>query len=90
MSVRTRTPNQVVTALLANGWQIVGERAGAYTRLARRGETQTRHMLLIPLDESAPEFDEMLSAALGQLEQLMFDGAAARNALHLLYPEEFG
>ncbi len=86
MSIRTVAPDQLVAALLANNWQVVGERAGAYKRL-KLGENQDRHHLLVPLDESAPEFEEMMGAALGQLEQLMLDGADARRVLHRLDPE---
>lgn len=79
-------PDQVVAALEANGWQVVGERSGAYKRLAIPGERENRHMLLVPLDESAPEFGSMMSGLLGHLEQLMVDGADAHRVLHRLDP----
>jgi hypothetical protein len=89
VSIRNVKPDQVVDALIAANWNVVGERPGAYKRLALPGPSQHRHKLVIPLDESAPEFADMMGAALGQLEQLMFDGRDAHRALHRLDPDVY-
>jgi hypothetical protein len=75
---------RLVDALTAAGWQEIGMGPG-YVRLALVASVP-RHMLVVPLDESAPEFEHMMDAAFGSLERLYFDGKAARNALNQLKP----
>lgn len=84
MNIRTASGEDVVAALLANNWHVVGERDGVYKRLAIVGESANRQMILVPLDQTAPEYEAMLAAALGTLENLMFDGADAHRVLHRL------
>ena len=76
---------RLVDALSAAGWQQVGRGRG-YVRLALVGTTH-RHMLMVPLDESAPEFDHLMAAAVGLLERLHFDGRSALHALARFKPD---
>lgn len=87
MSIRTASGADLVAALLANNWHVVGERDGVHKRLAIVGESANRQMILVPLDQTAPEYEDMLAAALGTLENLMFDGADAHRVLHRLDPD---
>jgi len=75
------SPADLIAALTAYGWDVVGARAGEYTRLAITDGSRPRHMLVVPLDESAPEFELMMSQLLAHLAQLMVDGQAARQVL---------
>lgn len=87
MSWRDITPDRLVDALLAAGWQVIGERTGAYKRLALVDGDRERFRLLVPLDESAPDYEQMLGAVASSLEGLLFDGRAARLALCRIDPE---
>jgi hypothetical protein len=87
MSIRTVSGADLVAALLANNWHVVGERDGVYKRLAILGESANRQMIVVPLDPAAPEYEDMLAAALGSVENLLFDGADARRVLHRLDPD---
>lgn len=59
-------PNRLTVLLEGLGWRLVGGRRGLYNRLAPPSltdETGLRGSLVIPLDREAPEFAELLSAA---------------------------
>src|SRR6185437_7295056 len=60
-----------LTELLEDvGWKISGGREGSYSRLAPPIEAVfVPQSLLIPLDRTAPEFKEIMKAALLQLSQ---------------------
>jgi hypothetical protein len=90
VSLRDVTGRQLGEALLAAGWEMAANGRG-YWRLALGGEQDGgyRHMLLVPLDESAPEYEEMMGAAGTALERLLFDGRAAFAALHRLAPDVY-
>lgn len=75
------TGAQLVEALLAAGWQRIGWREGAYERLAFVEGRGTSHHLVVPLDESAPEYQHMFDGVLWHLERLVDDGRSAQKAL---------
>lgn len=89
MSVRSATGQQLVDAVLAAGWSVVGSRGGAYQRPGLVNEGRVRAAIVVPLDEPAPEYEAMLSGAVRTLEGLMFDGRAAHRALHRIDPEVY-
>lgn len=74
-------PEALVVALVEAGWHVVGGRDGEYSRLQLVGGGQPRSRLMVPLDRSAPEFEEMWGAVIRHLEQVSSDGRAARRAL---------
>lgn len=89
MSIKA-DPEQVVEALLSAGWQVVGQRAGLYKRLAVVEQDRQRLTLTVPLGQLCADYDDLMNAALGMLEQLFFDGEKARRVLARIAPEEFG
>ena len=86
MSWRDIRPEQLVDALLAAGWQVIGERAGLYKRLAIVDGGKRRHEYLVPLDSSKADYDDLMDAVAWSLEHLFFDGRAAHQALHRIDP----
>lgn len=86
MAVQGIIPDAVVDALLAAGWEVVGERAGVYKRLAVVDGHLRRLTLVVPLDPSAPEFEELVDAVLKTLETLLFDGKSAHQVLNAIRP----
>lgn len=90
MSWRDITPDRLVDALLASGWQVVGERSGVHKRLALVDDEERRHTLMVPLDPSAPEYEDLLGAVADNLERLLFDGRSASQALWHIDPELYG
>ncbi|MFF7703248.1 hypothetical protein [Streptomyces lydicus] len=63
-------PLKLANILEESGWKLVGGRVGSYNRLSPPGENPIfPGSLLIPLDEDAPEFHELLKAALWQLSE---------------------
>jgi hypothetical protein len=75
---------RLVEALLASGWQIVGGRKDVYARLSFVEGSGTSHHLVVPLDASAPEYEQMRAAVLWKLRRMVDDGKDARKALTLL------
>ncbi len=67
------TPSVLSAALSKFGWRLVGGRDGLYTRWAYGEERSTR--ILIPLDDSKPDFDELLTDAVSSLTALHTDAA---------------
>jgi len=86
MSIHNVTGAQLVEAMLANNWQVVGEREGLYKRLALMDEGQPRHTLTVPLNPKYSDYDDLLGAAIGSLEVLWIDGQEAHRVLHRLDP----
>lgn len=72
-------PKRLVAGLLEAGWLKVGSRRGEYVRLQWGDQTQ----LLVPFDQAAPEFKQMMLACLWTLERLADAGRAADRALTL-------
>ena len=61
-------PGRLRNLLEEAGWSLVGERAGQYCRLQPSSDLGIGDSpLLVPLDRSAPDFPELLSAALSYL-----------------------
>lgn len=78
-------PDRIVSALSRCGWVIAAPKPGVYARLAWP-DLSTRS-LLVPLDRTAPEFDELLRSAICQLEAAMFTGQFAAQALTAYKPD---
>lgn len=72
-------PQRLVDEIVRAGWTVVGQGRGC-TRLVWPGYIHQRS-LLVPLDTTAPEFDEMWRAALAQLESAVDVGVKAAHAL---------
>ncbi|MEU8642053.1 hypothetical protein AB0C91_09055 [Streptomyces sp. NPDC048674] len=65
-------PDRLGVLLTEAGWRQVGGRQGLYKRFLPPGGSRSglgRSSLVIPLDHSAPEFSELLHAALLQISQ---------------------
>ncbi|MEU7135148.1 hypothetical protein [Streptomyces sp. NPDC046261] len=64
-------PVRLGSLLVEAGWQVAGGRRGSYRRFMPPGEGSLSgtSSLVVPLDSSAPEFSEMLHAALSQISQ---------------------
>jgi len=61
-------PTRLTLLLEDAGWRLVGGRPGIYNRFAAPGQASGRHgSLVVPLDPSAPEFEELMLAALSEL-----------------------
>jgi hypothetical protein len=78
-------PARLVDTLSQAGWEVTGHKYGVYVRLAWPDDKS--RSLLIPLDQTAPEFEELLRSALCQLEAAMFTGQAATRALIAYQPD---
>lgn len=76
----------LVDALTAAGWKVVGGRANVYTRLAVVDGDKERLALLVPMDPSMADYDDLMGAALQTLEMLFFDGRSAQQALNRIRP----
>ncbi len=87
MSAPGTVPDQLVEALLAAGWEVVGQRAGLYKRLAVVGEFGNKHMFVVPLNPEYADYNDLMNAVLRSLEDMMFAGKAARVALNRFNPE---
>jgi hypothetical protein len=84
VSADNASGTQLVDAMLAAGWQVVGGRTGVYTRLAFVEGRSTSHHIVVPLDESAPEYEHERNAVLWTLRRMADDGRDAQRALDLL------
>ncbi len=62
-------PDRLGLLLQESGWQVVGQRAGAYVRLAPPHEDRTS--VLVPLDRGAPEFRASMQSALAHIQDLV-------------------
>lgn len=61
-------PLQLIEALTSAGWTVAGKsERQCYVRLSGPYRTGSA-FLMIPTDQAAPEYPEMLQAALGQLQ----------------------
>lgn len=78
-------PQRLSLLLREAGWQIVGQRKGAYVRLAPPGEFNVS--VLVPLDRSAPEYNEVMADALADIERLMARDVGTSNVIALLTAE---
>jgi hypothetical protein len=74
------TPSVLSAALSKFGWRLTGGRDGIYSRWVYGDERASR--IIVPLDSSKPDYDELLSDALSSLTALHAD--AARNVLRAL------
>lgn len=85
MSGQNNEGRRLVAALTAAGWTVAGERAGAYVRMAwPTGSGHERGTsLVVPLDDTAPEYAGLLAAARAELLRIARRGEAARCALDL-------
>ncbi len=81
-------PQALITALLSAGWELVGERAGLYKRLAVvvPGGAQ-QHALMIPLDPSYGDYQDLMDGVLSYLNRLHADGVRAGKVLAAIKPE---
>lgn len=67
-SARTVNAQRLTVLLKEAGWRLVGGRRGIYNRLAPPGsEPDLSGSLVVPLDSSAPEYYELMHAALSLL-----------------------
>ncbi|SDN58579.1 hypothetical protein [Allokutzneria albata] len=67
------SPAVLSAALSKYGWQLVGGKEGLYSRWAYGENRSTR--ILIPLDETKPDFDELLTDAVSSLAALRTEPA---------------
>jgi hypothetical protein len=67
-SIDRLDPARVGLLLTEAGWQVVGQRQGAYVRMAPPGEY--RNSVLVPLDRTAPEFEQAMLEALSDIQTL--------------------
>lgn len=74
-------PYRLIAALEEEDFEVVGRRAGAHARLAWPRGGQRRTSLIIPLDSSAPEYEEMLGAVLQELAGAARLGENVRRAV---------
>jgi hypothetical protein len=83
------TPDQVIEALLAAGFIDGGGRAGFYRRL-RWPETRDGRpgSVIVPLDDSFADYDELMRGLLGELELVARIGRVAQAALDALPGEK--
>lgn len=75
-------PQRLINALTANGWNIVGQRAGAYVRLAL--PDADRISWVVPLDESAGDFADLMDSAFACLKRDAKQGRRAAAVLDTL------
>jgi hypothetical protein len=78
-------PGRIIESLRDFGWTVAGHKTGVYMRLA--WPDTTNRSLLIPLDQTAPEYEELLHAAIRQLEAAAVTGQAATKALAAYRPD---
>ncbi len=83
----TANPTRLVEALTDCGWQVAGQRSGVYVRLD--WPHTVNRSLIVPLDQTAPEYPELLNAAVRQLEDAVRVGSDAGRAL-VAYRNERG
>lgn len=75
-------PQSLIDALLAAGWQVVGERQRLYKRLAVVGPSGAKsHVILVPLNGYPEEMESLLNAGVDYLRRVAADGLAATRAL---------
>ncbi len=75
---------KIVDALVAAGWQKVGHRTGVYVRLAHPHDDGS---LIVPFDQTAPEYRQMMDAVAARLVWYQELGDAARHALNTMHRE---
>lgn len=65
-------PQRLDLLLREAGWEIVGIREGAYIRFVPPGAGGARSMTVrVPLDQTAPEFNDQLASALSDIRRAM-------------------
>jgi hypothetical protein len=74
-------PAALVAHLTAAGFPIEGRRAGEYVRFGWPDQMPLYGSLLVPLDQTAPEFANVRRAVLDELEYAVERGNAARQVL---------
>lgn len=79
-------PAVIVDALIAAGWQVVGERAGLYKRLALVHGAETRLTFFVPLDPTYGDYDDLMRAVIQTLERMLDDGRSAQQVLGRIQP----
>ncbi|NKQ55380.1 hypothetical protein HFP15_21060 [Amycolatopsis sp. K13G38] len=67
------TPTRLSAALSKFGWRVVGGKDGLYTRWLHGDDRSTR--VLVPLDATKPDFDELITDAVTSLAALHIDSA---------------
>ncbi|MFF0822366.1 hypothetical protein ACFYUR_18550 [Micromonospora haikouensis] len=73
---------RLVAALTAAGFTTAGHGRG-YVRMGWPGSAELRGNLMVPTDDTAPEYAELLAAVRQVLERAVRRGEAARHALEL-------
>lgn len=82
-------PDRVVAAFLAAGWTVAGKRSGIYTRLVGPGdEINNGRSVLIPLNQSSDDYQELMDDALMGLVDDVTRGRAALRVLYSLRGKE--
>lgn len=76
----TADPQALVDALTAAGFPVAGRSRGG-VRFGWPGQEWPHGPLYVPLDASAPEFDEMWTGLLGELQRAVERGDVARRVL---------
>lgn len=82
MTGRDNAGRCLVDALTAAGFTTAGHGRG-YTRMGWPGSGPLRGSLVVPLDDTAPEYTEVLDAVRADLLAAARRGEAARYALNL-------
>lgn len=70
-------PERLSLVLQDSGWTIAGLRTGVYVRLLPPGEGG--RSILVPLDQEAPEYHELMQAALADIRQFVIRDISAAN-----------
>jgi hypothetical protein len=78
----TAAPHQrLIDALTANGWKVVGGRSGLYVRLTPPGTRLWGNSALVPVDQTAADYNDLIGALLAQLRATAEQGARAADIL---------
>jgi hypothetical protein len=78
-------PQRLALLLQEAGWRVAGHREGAYVRLAPPNEQGAS--VIVPLDRSAPEFDQTMSEALSDVQRFVSRNTWTSNLSGLLNAE---
>ncbi len=72
------SPRRLIRLLQESGWEVVGGRDNAYVRFQAPGDElgARRRTLLVPVDENAGDFPELMREAINALRALPSDSAA--------------
>ncbi|MEV5819265.1 hypothetical protein AB0L22_08830 [Micromonospora haikouensis] len=86
MTAPENAGQRLVAALTAAGFTTAGRGRG-YVRMGWPGSAELRGNLLIPTDDTAPEYAELLEAVGAQLRRAVRRGEAARSAINAYHLE---